>query len=100
MQRNHPSGTLIMMHDEDELDEGPSDEDIERFGGETALCPDCGAPIWDSAEVCPKCYAYVGGDTGRETAAQAQFRQKSTLLLIIMLVIGLFVTALLCKFAF
>lgn len=46
-------------------DEGPSPEDLRRFGGETAFCPDCGAQIWDQADVCPRCYAYLGGETAR-----------------------------------
>jgi hypothetical protein len=47
-------------------DEGPSDEDIERFGDETpkadALCPDCGTSVWSEADICPKCYAFLGGE--------------------------------------
>jgi uncharacterized protein (DUF983 family) len=40
---------------DDELDEGPSDADIERFGGETRTCPECGAETYDESELCPKC---------------------------------------------
>ncbi len=43
------------------MDEDPSREDIERFGGETAWCPECGAEVWDMAEFCPSCGAQVGG---------------------------------------
>lgn len=47
-------------------DEGPSQEDIERFGDETpkadARCPDCGTAVWSEADICPKCYAFLGGD--------------------------------------
>ena len=47
-------------------DEGPSDEDIERFGDETpkadARCPDCGTAVWSEADICPKCYAFLGGE--------------------------------------
>ena len=44
-------------------DEGPSPEDLDRFSGDTAHCPDCGAEIWDQAEFCPECGNHVGGET-------------------------------------
>jgi hypothetical protein len=50
-------------------EEGPSDEDLDRFGEDApaadARCPDCGAAVWSEADVCPKCYAYLGGDAPR-----------------------------------
>jgi len=40
----------------DELDpEGPSAEDLERFGGDTLDCPRCGYEVYDEASVCPRC---------------------------------------------
>lgn len=30
-----------------------------------ARCPDCGTAVWSEADVCPKCYAYLGGDAPR-----------------------------------
>ncbi len=45
------------------IDEGPSQEDLDRFGGDEALCPECGEPMWDQASVCPSCGAAVEGDT-------------------------------------
>lgn len=50
-------------------DEGPSEDDIDRFGDKSptldARCPDCGARVWSEADVCPKCFAYLGGDAPR-----------------------------------
>ncbi len=42
------------------IDEGPSDEDVDRYGGdsadeETRPCPGCGHEVWESAENCPQC---------------------------------------------
>ena len=45
------------------LDEGPSPEDLRRFSGETGFCTECGAEVWDGAEVCPSCGAPLAGDT-------------------------------------
>ena len=42
-------------------DDGPDADDLARFGGDTAFCPDCGAELWDQAEVCPACSSLVGG---------------------------------------
>ncbi|MHC4220377.1 MAG: zinc-ribbon domain-containing protein [Planctomycetota bacterium] len=44
-------------------DDDPGPEDLERFGHETAWCPECGAEIWDQAEFCPACGGQVGGRT-------------------------------------
>jgi hypothetical protein len=50
-------------------DEGPQESDLERFGEDSpvadARCTDCGTPVWSEADVCPKCYAYLGGDAPR-----------------------------------
>lgn len=35
--------------------EGPSAEDLDRFGDEFRTCPNCGRQIYDQAEVCPHC---------------------------------------------
>lgn len=42
-----------------DLDEGPSDADLDRFGGETTRCPHCGAEVYDEAEWCHKCGAVM-----------------------------------------
>lgn len=39
----------------DDLDEDPSDEDLERFGGVTVSCPKCGSELYDDASLCWKC---------------------------------------------
>jgi len=44
-----------MPRDPDELDEEPSQEDIERFSGVTQQCPSCGADLHDDVTLCWKC---------------------------------------------
>jgi hypothetical protein len=70
------------------IDEDPGSEDIDRFSSETACCPDCGAEIWDQAEVCPSCYAYLGGNVISRTPAQARFRRKWIVLVAILLLLA------------
>lgn len=38
-----------------DIDEGPDEADIARFGSETVPCPECGAEVYDEAEWCHKC---------------------------------------------
>lgn len=40
-------------------DEGPSDADLERFGGATRACPDCKTDVYDEASICPRCGSYL-----------------------------------------
>ena len=35
--------------------DGPSPEDLERFGSELRTCPECGSDVYDQAEMCPVC---------------------------------------------
>ncbi len=68
-------------------DEGPSEEDQERFGDDrvsTGLCPDCGGEVFDDAEVCPRCFAYIDGGVRPKPRGRRGFfhRQWKTLLLV------------------
>ncbi len=65
-----------MLDDVDELDLGPGPEDLRRFGGHTAYCPECGWEVWDQAEVCPACGAYLAGTTTPRPPGRQAFRQR------------------------
>lgn len=56
------------------IDEDPSPDDLERFSHDTAFCPDCGAEVWDQAEVCSSCGAYLHGDTMRRPPREGRRR--------------------------
>lgn len=58
----------------------PSDEDVERFGGETFPCPNCGEEIYDDSPFCPRC-GEVGPEDGGVTRA-GQFRASGAMLAI------------------
>jgi hypothetical protein len=70
------------------IDEGPSSEDIDRFDRETAYCPDCGAEMWDQADVCPKCFAFVGGVTSSKQPIERWFQRRLMVAVIIALLIA------------
>lgn len=73
------------------LDEGPSPEDIDRFGGgdETGYCPACGAEIWDLVDFCPKCRKALPSGPARRPPLEEHFRRKMLLLVVILMVVGL-----------
>lgn len=52
--------------EEDELDEGPSAADIERFGDVTVSCPECGTEMFDDVAICWKCGHAVGVNAKKE----------------------------------
>jgi len=43
-------------------DDGPSAEDLDRFGDEFIACPNCGKAIYDQSEICPYCGQAVMAD--------------------------------------
>ena len=45
--------------DPEERDDGPSDEDVERFSAPVVRkCQECGADVAEESDICPKCRAY------------------------------------------
>ena len=40
--------------------EGPSAQDLDRFGSELDTCPNCASTIYDQSEMCPECGWYLG----------------------------------------
>ena len=73
----------------DESDEGPSADDLERFSGDEARCPECGASIWDDAPICPRCGAVLGGDTLARTPLDAWWRRRWIAVVIVVLVLAM-----------
>ena len=73
----------------DDLDSGPSPEDLRRFGGETACCPQCGGEVWDQAEVCPACGAYLAGAPISRPPRRQAFRRKLLILAALLALVGL-----------
>jgi hypothetical protein len=71
------------------IDEGPSPEDLERFGAETAHCPHCGAEIWDQAEACPECHEYLVGGPSSRAPLHEWWRQRWIILVVIAAIVAL-----------
>jgi hypothetical protein len=60
------SGQVEDYDPEPDMDEGPSPEDVERFGDVTVKCPKCRTELFDDVAVCWKCGEVLSGnrDTG------------------------------------
>ncbi len=69
------------------IDEGPSQEDIRRFGGDSAYCPDCGAEVWHDADVCSKCGNIITGGTRSRKPHDRWLTQRAAAVIVIILVI-------------
>src|SRR5262245_30391500 len=79
--------------------EEPSDDDDEVIDEASALqesdeayCPDCGALIWDTADVCPKCFSYLGGDTARHPPNRRARRSVFSRIVVLLVIVGLLLT--------
>jgi hypothetical protein len=65
VRRKPVSGDVVPVRPPrpDDDDEGPTAEDIERFGSVTVTCKECGQDLFDDAAVCWNCgRAVLAGD--------------------------------------
>ncbi|MFM7261288.1 MAG: zinc ribbon domain-containing protein [bacterium] len=71
-------------------DDAHAERDRRRFSSETAYCPECGAEVYDAADVCPKCFTWIDGETLRHPRAQRRerFRRMVVWLLIGAMLLG------------
>jgi len=76
-------------------EEGPSDEDLDRFGEDApkadARCPDCGTAVWSEADICPKCYAFLGD--GAAPARGGLFARQWRTLIVVALIVAMLTLA-------
>ncbi|MEM7622055.1 MAG: hypothetical protein AAF235_02510 [Planctomycetota bacterium] len=64
--------------------EGPSPDDLERFGDELDACPSCGRDIYDQVEMCPFC----GSAIERTPSKSAPAVVVIAIVLVVMLAVG------------
>ena len=72
---------------EREIDEMPSDEDVERFGDVTRTCPECAKEVFDDAAICYHC----GHAFERTTAGST--RSRRWIVVTVIVIVGGFVLA-------
>jgi hypothetical protein len=69
-------------------DEGPSPDDIDRFGDSSGYCPDCGAEVWDDVEVCPVCGSPIGGQVLHRHPETDLARKRMIIVTVVATLIG------------
>ncbi|MSQ90954.1 MAG: hypothetical protein EXS01_06135 [Phycisphaerales bacterium] len=71
--------------DDESKDEDPTAEDQRRFSRPiNARCSDCGAEIFDDADICPRCHCFLWDGSGAARArAPGTWRRISIVLMVI-----------------
>ncbi len=70
-------------------DEGPSGEDIERFGGdETGFCPSCGTEVWDDAPRCNSCGFWIEGGAAPRGSDEQDLRRRWKVIVVVLVLLG------------
>lgn len=77
------------------IDEGPSEDDLQRFGDDSGYCPRCGEQIWDNAEVCPACGDMVGGKVSSRNPIQRERRKQMFIVVAVIVLIAFLIVVLL-----
>ena len=62
--------------------EGPSEEDVARFGDVTVKCPECGTELFDDVAVCWKCGRALGAGTKDESKTPVWFIAAAVLVVV------------------
>jgi predicted amidophosphoribosyltransferase len=73
------------------IDEGPSSEDIDRFGGDVGYCTECGEEMSDLATHCPRCRAYLPRGPGSRPPVASWFQRRWVLLVVIAILLAFFI---------
>lgn len=63
------------------IDEGPSSEDLDRFGADGMPCPNCGEEIHPDVPQCPHCRQWI--TTRRSVAGWRMRRWQGWLVLVL-----------------
>jgi uncharacterized protein (DUF983 family) len=71
----------------EEVDEGPSEHDLERFAGVTRTCPNCKKEVFDDAELCYHCGEAL--DDGRNTSGPPRWVLITALLVVLAFLLAL-----------
>jgi hypothetical protein len=80
----------------DESDDGDDLADASDHAGrtrDTAFCPDCGAEVYDAADVCPKCFTWINGETVRHAPGNRRGSARFTRAVVWMLIAAMLLGA-------
>jgi ribosomal protein L37E len=70
----------------EEIDEGPSEEDLARLDSPTRTCPECGREVFDDSEVCYHCgHHFSAGERS------VPWLQLGVALVIVLVFVGIYI---------
>lgn len=69
-------------------EEGADDPSIDG-GKDTAYCPECGAEIHDSADVCTRCFTWLESGTTRHPPSMGRARERFRRIVVFTLIGGI-----------
>ena len=81
------------VDESDDGDEHDDDNGRARRTNDTAFCPDCGAEVYDAADVCPKCFTWLNGETVRHAPRGRQGAARFTSAVVWMLIAAMLLGA-------
>ena len=71
---------------DDDRDEDPTDEDIERFSEPVVgRCPECGHHVIEDADICPKCHSFLWD--GPQTKKKSKMRSLRGIFILLTIVL-------------
>lgn len=73
--------------DADLEDADLDDADRQRLSGETGYCPECGAEIYDAADICPKCFTWIDGNTTHRRPSRMRSSLRVAVIVALLVVI-------------
>jgi hypothetical protein len=80
------SGPVEEYQDPDVDPDGPSEADLERFGGVTINCAGCGTELLDDVQECWKCGRAVGAAKGSHESGLPTWAVLTTVVLVLLVV--------------
>lgn len=55
---------------------------------EIGYCPECGAEVWDQAEICPRCRAIIGGDILHRPPVERWWRGRWRAIIVVAILVA------------
>ena len=71
----------------DREDSDHDEADRQRLSSETGYCPECGAEIYDAADICPKCFTWIDGNTTHRRPSRVRSSLRVAVVIALLVVI-------------
>ena len=73
--------------DSDHVEADHDEADRQRLSSETGYCPECGAEIYDAADICPKCFTWIDGNTTHRRPSRVRSSLRVAVVIALLVVI-------------